>query len=190
MEPCVELIVQTRVSRLDSRFSGTQWCLTSCCGTGHIAYTKTLTVSSLCCEHPLAMEEKCSSPLSGDSFPSDQVNTCMQVVQCVCFSCLLEVRIEVPPEVEVLWQNAGLIFLPFLRSLSALQNDLGMAKEKYIARLCMYAVVESWGWKSQCNEISQFVILSRRELLGILFCIPELFPFGLPSGSVLAELGM
>lgn len=135
----LDLIVQTRVSRLDSRFSGTQWCLTSCCGTGHIAYTKTLTVSSLCCEHPLAMEEKCSSPLSGDSFPADQVNTCMQVVQCVCFSCLLEVRIEVLPEVKVLWQNAGLIFLPFLRSLSVLKNDL----EKYIVSLCMYALVES-----------------------------------------------
>lgn len=135
----LDLIVQTRVSRLDSRFSGTQWCLTSCCGTGHIAYTKTLTVSSLCCEHPLAMEEKCSSPLSGDSFPSDQVNTCMQVVQCVCFSCLLEVRTEVLPEVKVLWQNAGLIFLPFLRSLSVLKNDL----EKYIVSLCMYALVES-----------------------------------------------
>lgn len=135
----LDLIVQTRVSRLDSRFSGTQWCLTSCCGTGHIAYTKTLTVSSLCCEHPLAMEEKCSSPLSGDSFPADQVNTCMQVVQCVCFSCLLEVRTEVLPEVKVLWQNAGLIFLPFLRSLSVLKNDL----EKYIVSLCMYALVES-----------------------------------------------
>lgn len=135
----LDLIVQTRVSRLDSRFSGTQWCLTSCCGTGHIAYTKTLTVSSLCCEHPLAMEEKRSSPLSGDSFPADQVNTCMQVVQCVCFSCLLEVRIEVLPEVKVLWQNAGLIFLPFLRSLSVLKNDL----EKYIVSLCMYALVES-----------------------------------------------
>lgn len=63
----------------------------------------------------------------------------MQVVQCVCFSCLLEVRIEVLPEVKVLWQNAGLIFLPFLRSLSVLKNDL----EKYIVSLCMYALVES-----------------------------------------------
>lgn len=70
-----------------------------------------------------------------------------------------------------------------------LNNDSGMVKGKYLVCPCMYAVAESWMWISPCNKTFHLVILCRQELLGILLRVLELFMFGLPSGSVLAELG-